>query len=86
MTLARILRDTEAPGLKQRETADCDTRATRATSYEVARLPDATTGGFFLAAFTTVASPAGATGRSPRGFLHQSTRAGSASRSPGGSA
>ena len=39
MTRARIDLETDAPGLKQRDTADCETRASLATSYEVARPP-----------------------------------------------
>ena len=35
MTRARMRGDALAPGLKQRETADCETRARFATSYEV---------------------------------------------------
>src|SRR6476469_970788 len=37
MTRAKVAFDTLAPGLKQRDTADCDTPARLATSYEVTR-------------------------------------------------
>ena len=53
MTRARIFRETEAPGLKQRETADWETLATRATSYDVARLP-ARSAGVIVRAFTNL--------------------------------
>src|SRR5512143_1060726 len=43
MTRSRIFGLTLAPGVKQRETADCETPARSATSYEVAR-PGSTAG------------------------------------------
>ena len=44
MTLAWVAGEMLAPGLKQRDTADCDTPASRATSYEVTRRPAPGTG------------------------------------------